>query len=311
MITAHRLLNQPALTRDAIENLVKHTATIIDDRFGVPILPLDGQTVGVALDNPKTAALFFDRVWSMPGIQSQPPASIHVYGATPYEMWIVALFALAPDAPLDIVAKLFPENPTATATPTSRLAARDIAHALVAGRQVSAVPVYSNVQARGEEYQAGKHEVLVAALANLQIPDESALTWDQVIQFRQDPEAKASYRRLVHWADKELVGKSTRFIEDEMAVRLEAYDQSLRAHGIKTWFGVLEAMLEPNFLVGTGAIVGSLAFGGSLPAAEVTGAILFGGKIACKLARSALDIHAAKYGSEIAFVHEVIKVSEK
>jgi hypothetical protein len=309
MITAHRQRYDPPLPREAFQNVANYTASVIQARFAVPILPKPGETVGVAPDCPKTAALFFDRLWSMPHIESAPPASIHVYGATPYEIWILALFALAPEAPLDVIEQIFPDNPTAAATTRSRVAARDIANALTLGRKIPAVPVYSSGRACSEEYKPGKYEVLVAALANLNIPDESALTWDQVVQFRSDPHAKMAYRRLVHWADKELVGRSMQFVEDELALRLDAYSAGLQKHGIRTVLGALDAMFDPSFVQPASAVVAALALGGSLPAAEWGAAVLFGGKFACKLARGLLDISDAKQGpnSEIAFVYDVAR----
>jgi hypothetical protein len=307
VIAAHRLGGDTSVPQETFDALTKFTASVIEQRFGVPTLPNPGETVAVALSSPKTAALFFDRVWSIPGAEGEPPDSVGIYGATSFEIWAIALFALASEISLLTVEQLYPDSPTAAAHTSSRIAARDIANALAVERQIHAVPIYDDALAYSNEYKPGKYEVLIAALTALQIPDESLLSWDQVAQFRSDQEAKAAYRRLIHWADKELDNKSVRFIEDELAIRLDSYTAGLRKHGIQTALGAVEAMLEPVFVLGASAVVSALAFGGSLTAAELSGAALFGGKLACKLTRSFLDIADAKRGtnSEIAFLYRV------
>ena len=135
------------------------------------------------MKTPKTAALFFDRVWSMPDIESRPPTEILAYGGTPLEIWAISLLNLAPDLPLQFVAHLAPGNPL---TPQVLLpgvpdvATRAIALSLQETRGIAAVPVYDDVAVRAQEYKPGKQEVLVAALANLGIPHEASLTWEQI-----------------------------------------------------------------------------------------------------------------------------------
>jgi hypothetical protein len=46
---------------------------------------------------------------------------------------------------------------------------------------------------------------VMVTLENLQIVDEKGLSWDQVVSFREDTEARKKYRRFLHWLDKEMV----------------------------------------------------------------------------------------------------------
>jgi hypothetical protein len=62
---------------------------------------------------------------------------------------------------------------------------------------------------------------LITCLRNLEVVSESDLTWEQVREFRSDLKNRERYRRLVHWFDKEMAGKTLPFIQDELALRAE------------------------------------------------------------------------------------------
>jgi len=46
-----------------------------------------------------------------------------------------------------------------------------------------------------------------AAITDLDLVEETELSWDQVLEFRRDSDARLKYRRLVRWLDSELRDK--------------------------------------------------------------------------------------------------------
>ncbi len=252
-----------------------------------------GESSAVALFNPKTAALCYDRVW-LPWVDgmSPYPRSLTFFGNTLWDhLAIVFLTCLSstefPESVIepewtpqlhDLVRpvgehlrkkgrcgdKLFHfTDPFALQPQLAREGfasmAREAARIYQKTHKISPVPIYPAVALRDLAYKPGDASVVVSALRNLDIVDEHQLQWDQVVKFRQDPKAKKSYRRLLHWLDKEMLGKSTAFVEDEISSRMEDYRASLRKHGISTVKGVLERTMSGQMLAKVSAAAGGAA----------------------------------------------------
>ena len=159
------------------------------------------------------------------------------------------------------------------------------------------------------EYRPGDYTVLLTCLDDLKIVDEEKVTWEQVNEFRQDAEAKKLYRRLINWLDKEMVGKSATFIEDEMSFRLDKYSWAIKKHGIKTVTGALWSIVDNKTLL-SGVVTGSSIslsidpFAGIIAAAGVLAT-----KCALQISESVIDLIEAKRGpgSEVSYVYEAKK----
>ncbi|MCX5643754.1 MAG: hypothetical protein NTZ17_03575 [Phycisphaerae bacterium] len=143
----------------------------------------------------------------------------------------------------------------------------------------------------------------MSALMDLQVVDEESLTWDQVVTFRADNEARKKYRRFLHWLDGTMLGKSQAFIEDEISQRLEDYEHALKKHGIRTVIGTIEEALDGKYILGAG---GFALVGHPILAALVAG-LLVAGKVTVKLLQTSLKYDDVERGvnSEISWVHEV------
>ncbi len=272
-----------------------------------PRLPAAGERVGIDPMRPKTAALAFDRIWAPPTVIPAPPGEVAVYGGTDVEVWLQALGAygeyIGNDRFTGWIYCLYPE--LEGQPDTSR---RVLAESLRQTHGMNAVPVYSSGRDRATEYHAGSYEVVVGVLANVALVDEEQITWQQVLEFRADSQARADYRRFIHWLDSDMVGKSEGYISDEVSVRLEQYEAGLRKHGVSTVLGGLESVMDPKFIGATSVALAGITFGTGSVAVGAASAVALGvGKIACTVARGMLDISAARTGenAEVAFVHEV------
>jgi len=282
-------------------------------------LPSHGETCAVALRSPKTAALFYDRVWN--GIENEMPHDIGFWCHTATEDFIskISYFGneLARHANNDserrqsdglIAAALRTsfEDESRTVAGIYCGMTRSVVEDL-RRNQITAVPLFDTRMARNAEYHAGRHDVIVGMLHNVNIATEETLDWRQVSEFRHDQISVMKLRRFVHWLDAEMVGRPASFIEDEITLRLEDYERALAKHGIATTLGVLEATLDFPALLGGAAATAALSYAGDPRFALLGGAAILVGRAAVSLGRQLLDLEIARSltNPEVAFVAEL------
>ena len=187
---------------------------------------------------------------------------------------------------------------------------RDIARTLSGRYKIPVATVCDSKANQRVAYSGGDRDAVVMCLENLEIVDEEQLTWEQVLEFRADVETMGKYKRFLHWLDKEMVGKSQAFVEDEISIRLEDYEQALKRHGIRTVIGTIEETLDGKYLLGASGIAGSLTLAGHPTLGVLAAGLLIGGKIGVKLMQTKLDFDDVERGpnSEISWVYEVKKL---
>ena len=274
------------------------------------ILPSEGESVAISV-KVKTTALCYDRVWATS--DNVAPREVRVWGGSAAE---IDGRGLAADWNIQtnrapIVAMTGPANKrlemmkAATDYGLGSLL-RTISRSFCDKHSVPMTPVYNFASDRTSAYREGKYEVVTSILSNLEIVDDEMLTWTQVLEFRQDEEARRKYKRFLHWLDKEMLGKSQNFIEDEIIERLEAYEGALKKHGIKTVLGTVEEALDGKYVIPAGifTLAGHPALG------FLTAGVLIGGKIVVKLMQTKLDYDDIERGpnSELSWLYEVKKL---
>lgn len=85
--------------------------------------------------------------------------------------------------------------------------------------------------------------VIRVTLAALPVPNDDT-PWEQIIDFRQNDEARLSLRRLRHWmrsAATENMSEAT--LADELQLMLDNYAEHMRLHRMKYHHGVLETIV--------------------------------------------------------------------
>jgi hypothetical protein len=304
-------------TGEERDSLVRELTPRILKRFGRPNLPNTDDTVAVALDKPKTASLFFDRIWWAPGMEGGPPDEMTVFGATDIEVWpLVVVLSLHPPTPVTWarVAKAFSDDTVIAELWAKKApAAKNIADALFLTHEINAVPMYNSTDDCLAEYSMGKTEIILAAVENLGIVNETNLEWRQIMDFRDDRDARAKLRRMRHWFDTELIGKPMSYVTDALATRLEDYEWALKKHGIETVTGSLSDLLDVRFLPAASAITAgfAVAAGSFWAAIGATGLTL--GKAALSITTRLVDLKDRERGqnSEVAFIHELKKISKE
>lgn len=277
----------------------------VQSRIALPLEPHERAIV--SLTEPKSAALFADRVWSV----GRPPedANLTFGWEVAYDVRWRALFDLGvmeseADGTLHEIESASPASPGFMKWLGS--VSRELAaNYRIRGANVS--PLYDSAAARDAEYKLGDRAVLLAIADGVMVVDEDALAWEQVRQFRQDAEARASYRRFLHWLDREMVGKSTAFIADEISIRQDRYIRALRKHGIETVVGALERAISPGMLASASAAGAAVQFVMNQPIWSLLaagGLALGSGAISlAKVALSREDIEHAN--QEISYVQAI------
>jgi len=184
---------------------------------------------------------------------------------------------------------------------------REITKLISETHGIHTVNIYDSENARKNEFTEGDRRVVVATLEGLGIIDSFSLTWEQILDFRKDTNAKRKYIRFLHWLDRDMISKSPAFIQDEISIRLEDYEKSLKKHGIKTIIGTVSEVLDGKYILGSSGITAGLSLSGHPVLGFLLGAGLLIGKVAVKISETKLSFDDNELGSnsEISWVYEV------
>lgn len=271
-------------------------------------LPQKGESAALSFGNEKLVALCYDRVWDPIGIDIPDPIRYSGTSATEYDLFWLSIQLLQMEGS-NSECNFLAEMTGLSSAQDNEPVLKDVVDDFITTHNFPIVPIYDSKSKLDHEYIQGNCAVIVKALHNLKIADNNSLSWPQVMQFRDDTDAHRKYRRLLHWLEKEMVGRPQDFIEDEIAQKLEDYEWALKKHGIKTVLGAISDTLDGKYLAGAATIIGSLSLAGHPDLGIFTGAGLVIGKVAVKLAIDMLELKDIERGpnSEIAAVYEIKK----
>jgi hypothetical protein len=292
------------------DHFVAEFASAIEGRCGKAIMPGPRESLAFSVMRPKTAALVYDRVYRIPGLEDPVPDAVAFFGASPGEIACaaVSLFVLlAPEAGIELDLSVGPRStlsPALNEGESLRLIAEEI------GRGVGREPTlfYENGRDQAQDFQAGPEEVLTTAITELQLVNEKSIAWEQVLEFRRDREARRKYRRLVRWLDAELAkARTSTEILGSLEDRLEGYEWAIRKHGLSTGIGALSALIDPKHLAAVSATVAAAGITGGPVWAGLAGTALTVGRVLVSIGTTYVQGIDARRGSnhEISFLHEL------
>lgn len=288
-----------------------------------PNLPERGESCAVAPQNPKTSALFFDRIWAPPvDYQDRPPDVVSFFGGSECELWMV----------LGAHIRDFSEFGSAEQRQESLLQAisgsqlskytkqihdpsvvpRVFAEMMFKEAGIPVTPVFDTAARVENEFKPGHAESFLAVVDGIEIVDEQKLKWAQVIELRSDSEAKLKLRKMRNWLDSNFVGKPISFVSDSVAIKLDDYEWTLKKHGIETAQGALSDLLDSKLWIAASPAIGLMVANGADWAAALTGIAVVAGKVSASVTKKWLDFEDRKrgQGSEVAFVHELKKLTK-
>jgi hypothetical protein len=165
--------------------------------------------------------------------------------------------------------------------------------------KVSIVPVFHDCAEFEPFYGRGTDTAWAAAMKALPVVKPS-VSWDAVMDFRQDKEALQKYRNLRLWFTSSFNCASLRQAEDTIAKKLDDYRWAIRKHGLETVTGAITSVAG---VASASAIADML--GASLLQVLSTGLSLGAGALAW-IAKKRVSLQDVKRGpdSEIAIIHD-------
>lgn len=168
---------------------------------------------------------------------------------------------------------------------------------------------YESEYGFSSEFPKGRQMTFQAALNNLPVVSEQETSWEQIVEFRRDAEAKRKLRDLRLWLETGLKADSVDQAVQLIEQKLDDYQWALHKHGLKTVTGALSQILEPtkSAQLAVASVSGAL-LGGPVWAA-VTASLVLASQIAVWAAERAIDYKDLERGThrEVAFIYEARK----
>lgn len=117
----------------------------------------------------------------------------------------------------------------------------------------------------------------VVRLSQVQLVDANRASWEQILALRSDAQARLRLQRLRAFAETNYTGKSISYVEDDLASRIDEYEQARKKHGFEVITGSLSALLDANNLhAAVGATLAAAILGGPLAAMSAAACIELG-----------------------------------
>jgi hypothetical protein len=157
------------------------------------------------------------------------------------------------------------------------------------------------------EEDGGQFE-LVISLRSLRLADVSRCSWEQILEFRRDDEARDKLRRLRLFAYENYAGKSKDYIEDDILKRIADYDQAIKQWGFETTQSALNMLLNSKIMGGalTGSLVSTLFGAPTLAVATgVAGGALEIGRIALEVSKQRFALRKLITENPVSYISHV------
>jgi hypothetical protein len=137
-----------------------------------------------------------------------------------------------------------------------------------------------------------------AALQTIPSILEDELTWEQVVEFRKDREAKRKLRALRSWLQSGLTAATLEEATDKIEQKVANYEWALKKHGVKTVTGALTAVLDSKFIGSVAGAAGVSALMGGSVWGALTGSALMLSKMSVWLVERRMELLDIQRGSD-------------
>jgi hypothetical protein len=155
----------------------------------------------------------------------------------------------------------------------------------------------------------GKQKAYIAALNNIPIISENEVSWENIVEFRNDKKALKKYRALRSWLNCGLVADSVAQATDIIGKKIDDYQWAIKKFGLKTINGYVRFIINSNNLLSVASAGGIVALmtGKSWEALLGGGLVVTANTLAWFTERL-IDFHDIKRSnSEIAILYEIKK----
>jgi len=127
--------------------------------------------------------------------------------------------------------------------------------------RIVAVPFFRNAEAFSGYWLDGSENHVELDITNIPIIDTSKLTWEHIIELRQDRAFQEKLRRFRLIFASEYGGKDPSFVTDSLYQRISDYETSCKQHGVGLVVGTLKQMVSSKSSLSAAGLVilGALA----------------------------------------------------
>lgn len=244
----------------------------------------------------KAAALLFDRVY----VDRATAAKHGVPKEIAFELPVVTQL-MASEA-LKVIKKSIREGKSYERIAPAVLRVMVSSHAKFG---IPVLPLYPTDIEFENDYPTGNAIVYQAILNNIPIVSPE-LEWKQVLDFRQDKDARRKYRSMRVWLSDALASKSLEEATDLIGTKLEDYQWALKKHGLQSAVGTITQVLDSKQLAAIAAAGGVTALMGAPIWGLLAAGSLVVAKTAIRLAERRIEHEDFKReNAAIAAIHEI------
>jgi len=173
---------------------------------------------------------------------------------------------------------------------------------------ILATPAYNSRLRLYTDFSQGEKIAYDAALNNIPVFDDRiCVSWDQIVEFRNDVESKRKYRDLRVWLHEGLKTDSVAHATDIIAQKIEDYAWALKKHGFQTVLGAISQFFDWKQSAVTLAVSGAVgAMEGPIWGAISSG-LLISSQAAVRIAQERIKITdvARSDNREVAILYDI------
>lgn len=147
-------------------------------------------------------------------------------------------------------------------------------------------------------------------LSGVPLVDASRASWEQILELRKDPDARAKLRNLRLFFHSNYQGKPTSFIVDDLGRRLEEYSATRKRLGFESVTGCISSLLDAKSLQAAAATGIAAAFVGGSLAALSSAVFVELGSVALEFSRRRFAIQEFENAHNLAYLIETRKAIE-
>jgi len=109
--------------------------------------------------------------------------------------------------------------------------------------RMDAYPIFSQIVPVVPVEDDQKCEVIEIVMKTLPLPGDN-VSWEQIVDFRQDPDSQSKFLALRHWISETARGELTPAeVEEKLEYLIDQYQQHMKLHRMKTNAGILETVV--------------------------------------------------------------------
>lgn len=142
----------------------------------------------------------------------------------------------------------------------------------------------------------------LVTLSGIPIIDAARLTWDQIVEVREDSDARARLRRLRLFLHEHYAGKSQAFVEDDLLRRIDEFKDACKKHSLETKIAVMDTILSAKNLASATAATFLSGFVGGIGPAVSAATILEIGQVSLTLLKRRSMFKNLRDENELSYV---------